>query len=222
MSAKRQKIQKEDDDLDIDDIFHILEEKRKEVLNADKGKHTYKQNDPTASDFWSEVEEMELYTHKNLKPWEKISATMKEHLLKEPNVDKTSMIMTGILNVPIDKRRMVTPRFFLLKQKHRGYFYELQKAKIITQKRTSDNYLLCSTMSRRIDENSILTGNYLFKLIEEPTREDGTKKEIPQAETIFKSQVDVMQVFLKNATFYNFYFEVIEHGSAEPSEDLYI
>jgi hypothetical protein len=156
-----------------------------------------------------------------LKRWDKIPNVDKTKMLTEPNVKITEYLMTGIMHVPFEMRKQTTPKFFLFRLKQEGVFNELHSTVIFKDEVKGDSYLLCVSVSRRMNERSILTGNFLFKLNKEFNEDklndkNNNNNNNNDNNSVFKKTTDVLKIMYEKCIFLNFFFDIIQHSAAEP------
>ena len=151
-----------------------------------------------------------LFEISTLGRWDKVRHE-KPRMMAEMNVFNTECIMTGMMEVPFEGRRVTTPRFFLSQLKFEGLFTDVRLPQVITHTETGNTFLICSTVSKRMNPQALLVGNYIFRLEPESAVADqpdqgGITKVLSQGSTVLR----------RRAIFMNFFFDIIQHHVSEP------
>lgn len=152
-----------------------------------------------------------LFEISTLRKWDKIVNGDRTRMLKENNVMRTDAIMTGKLQVPFQKRKVVTPKFLFYQLRQEGLFSDLLVTRLITHSQTGDPYLVCTTLSKRMSPAAILVGNYIFRL-------ESSDSAAVESEGVCKVVNDGAKILSRTAKLLNFYFDVIQHNAADPIE----
>jgi hypothetical protein len=149
--------------------------------------------------------------------WEKVSADVRAHVEKEPNVMRTEWVMDGKLNIPLDQRTPLTADFYMHKLRQEGHFSQMQDAQLFQNDR-GHLYLLCVTMSHRVDADNVLTGNYVFRLINPSQKwsQSNFETKVRFADGICKRLADDFEILQETVVLQNFFFNVCLHHVSQP------
>jgi len=154
-----------------------------------------------------------------LKKWEKIKPeSIRDKVSTEQNVIRTDWLTEAELLVPLDSRKITNARFFLYLLKQEGLFSDIYNIEVFSSEATKQQFMLCSTVTRRIDEKSILTGDYVFQLVDNHINwnSDNVEDKVKFVDGICKINHDGPKIFSERVIFRNFYFNIVNHSAANP------
>lgn len=167
-------------------------------------------------------ENIRLYDVCAVTLWGKVPSETKLKMLTESNVYKLDCYISGVLMQPVATRDKTTARFFLRVVKQYGMISTLCNMQLFKLQTRDSVFFLCTTMVRRIDANTILTGNFLFRFIS-PKREwkdDSINTRVRYEEGICKVVHDGVEVMQEAVICENFFFDVSNHSVALPMLEL--
>jgi hypothetical protein len=210
-----------DDDPDyIEKFFNTLEKETTEALqkttikSADEDDKKQPQVQQVSNANLLRLQEVCL-----LSKWDKVKPDwIKEKVLKEQNVLHTDWLTEVELLIPFEKRRPTTGRFFLYVFKQEGLFSDIYNIEVFTAQSTMQQFMLCSTLSRRIDTELILTGDYVFQFVNSKTNwtKDNVDDTMKFEEGICRMAHDGPKILSEKVVFRNFYFNIIRHHASNP------
>ena len=208
---------------DIDKLFAEIEIENRAFNNAVNIDKIPQNFSTTVSIYENELiaKNFKLFELTTLKKWDKIPSVDKNKMLTEPNVRITESMLSGIMIVPFEMRKQTTAKFFLFRLKQEGVFVDLHSTSIFRDELKGDCYLLCITVSRRMSEKALLTGNYLFKLMNDykESELDSTLKSgecQDNDKNVCKKTTEGLRVMHEKCIFLNFFFDIIQHSAADP------
>lgn len=205
----------EDDDF-IEKLFQKVDKESKEVI----AKLTQNAKQRAPMNATSNANVLKLREVCLLKKWDRLNdyADVRTRMEQEPNVIRTHYLTQAELELPYEMREVTTARFFLYAFKQEGLFNDIANMDVFTLELTGQQLLLISTMSRRIDEHSLLTGNYVFQLVEntKPWTKQTIENKGKMEEGVCKIMYDGPKVLTEKVIFRNFYFDILKQDAREP------
>lgn len=167
-------------------------------------------------------ENIKLYDACAVTLWGKVPADTRSKMMSESNVYKLDCYISGVLMQPLVTREATTARFFLRVIKQFGMISALCNMQLFKLQSRENVYFMCSTMARRIDAKTILTGNFLFRFVspKKEWKEDNINARVKYEESICKVVYDGVEVLQEKVVFENFFFDVSNHNVALPMLEL--
>ena len=154
-----------------------------------------------------------------LKKWDRVvEKDVLEKVKTEQNVIRTHYLTQAELEVPYELRETTTSRFFLYTLKQEGLFSDVYNIEVFTLEMTGQQLLLCSTVSRRVDEHRLLTGNYVFQLVDTNKKWNGDNIDSKTrfSDGVCKVRFDGPSILAEKVIFRNFYFDLVDHSARDP------
>jgi len=225
----------DDDDDDIENLFKkvaIESEQAMAKIAASMSTHKNNNNNNTDKTTVFDQQQEEQQSRANfirlrevclLKKWDNIKPDqLREKVQKEQNVIRTHYITEAELQVPFELREETTARFFLYILKQEGLFNDIYDMEVFTMESTKQQFLLCSTLSRRIDVRCILTGDYVFQLVNSSKvwNPDNMEEKMQFVDGVCKMAHEGPKILGEKVIFRNFYFNILNHPASDPILEL--
>jgi hypothetical protein len=209
------------DNFDLNEFYEKIEQEKKQLYGQTQEVLDFGQLRKSL-DALLVQENIRLYDACTVTLWGKVPSETRAQMIKESNVLNLDCHMTGEMKLPVDRREKTTARFFLRTVKQYGMISSLYDMKLFTLNKKENAYFLCSTMTRLIDENTILTANFLFRFVapKKKWKEEDINVRVKYEESICKVMYDGVEILEEEVIFENFFFDVANHSIKLPMLEL--
>lgn len=161
-------------------------------------------------------ESLRLYDVITMGRWVKVPDDARQMATAEATKDMavytTELLVAGMLSQERAKRRHHKPQEVLSDHEQEGCFEKLIDMEAFQVPDTDKQYVLCTTLARRLDVEHILTGNYVFLLVNGGSRvyaKDTVDTRVATENSVRKIVVDGYAILRETAVLENFFFEHI-------------
>ena len=209
-----------DHDAEIDALFKKMEAERGNEINlllnmrTNAGPRGQSQTlaeagaAPTSEPPLRAADALHLFESLTLKRWDKVRATHRPVCMEDPSVGVTNLLVDALMASPLAKRPVSTPQFVLVQHDSEGCFRDMLAMDVFGV--GTDRYLLCTTLIKYIDPENILTGCYVFMLIDAPRwTHSNVETRAPSEPGIINMAPEKFQVMKERARLANFFFECL-------------
>ena len=156
------------------------------------------------------VDTLHLYEAVTLGRWDKVPSHIRPMCVDNESVLVMDTLVDGLMAAPLQSRPVWTPHMVLCMHEQEGAFRDLLTLEVFCTVATRDRYLMCTTLSRRLNVDSILTASYVFLLIDAAawTQANVDTRAAPE-QGIVKLGVQGFQVLKEKARLANFFYEYL-------------
>ena len=170
------------------------------------------------------VKKLQLLEATSVKMRAKLTAPARAFIERERKVLMLEMWISAALRVPLERRVPTTPSSVVMNPAHEGMLYHIIEVHPFQISSSSEQMLLCTTLVERIDAFSILTGNFVFLLLDGGSRRwttDNIADTMP-GEGVVRHNISDYGVLRERAVLVNFYFDDVPWSTHIPVTEMKI
>ena len=165
---------------------------------------------------------LRLFDVVTLARWAKVPADRLAFARGDMSVYTAELYADATLCQPRAKRRVLTPHTVMVHHEQSGCFECLLEIEAFQVPGTGEQYLLCTTLNRRLDVESILTGGYVFCLVDGGTRTYAgmaVHERSASAPGVLRIAIDGFAILRERAVLVNFFYEYLPWRADMPLPD---
>ena len=153
---------------------------------------------------------LRLFDVRTMERWAKVPKDRLKAVQADNAVQTAWLLADAMQCTALADRKRRTAQNVLLDHEQEGCFENLLELEAFQMPVTNEQFLLCTTLVRRLDVEHILTGNYVFWLVDGGTRAyvgETIAMRAPADHSVRKIAVEGYAILRERAVFVNFFFE---------------